>query len=227
MLELFNAAAADNGFEVVARIGFQPGSKDVSLEISRMLANKPDAIFQVGDVDDLSRFAKGYAESQYDLRLMLCYQGGYQETDFVRTCTDLGVSWIAGSTVTPESRFASGSLAAAEDTPVIIVEEAAPEPEETVYNETYEYINKLYREKTGHNMDDAALLQFASLIVLTQAIGSTGSSDRSAWSETLHTQTFDAPYLESGSVAFGENGQNTVPPAYLSTIRNGSYLRLY
>lgn len=209
VLEIFNTYAQMYGFEVVARIVYEPDTQNVAVEVQKMISNEPDVIFQASSLTDLILFADAYGASGYLPQLALCYSGGFQSADFTRAVGANGLDYFAGVMICP-------SLAEPEEN---------AEPDNTAA--IFAYINSLYKQKTGQDMDNTALLEFSSVIVAAQAIAKAGCSDGDILSQTLKTNTFPAPYLYGNSIAFNELGQDTVMPGYIAQVVGGQYTQVY
>ncbi|NLF79991.1 MAG: ABC transporter substrate-binding protein [Clostridia bacterium] len=209
VLETFDAYAAEYGLEVVARIIYQPGIENVALEASRMIANQPDALFQVSSLPDLSQFASAYAAAQYNPKIAFCYSGGFQQGDFAALTRGLGLDWFAGLMMRPAAK------------------EGANTPQDFGGQQIYDYINSLYRARTGQNMNASALLEFTSVIVMAEAVNNAGTTQSEILAQTLRQQVFAAPYLPGGSVDFDDQGQNVLLPGYLALIVDGEYTDVF
>ena len=241
-LDVFYQQAEAAGLEVVASVEYEENPTDVTIETSRIVTAAPDAVSHIGGQAELALFLRGYVAAQYSPKVMLCYFGGYENQELVDAVQELGVGYVVGLSITPERKPSSRQEeeAAMEsggtvtltpnntgetETPVTITPLTK---EDEDYNEIFAYINQLYEEKTGKSMTDEALLEFSSVIVLAQAIGQTGTTDRVKLQTTLKERVFDAPYLESGSIDFNELGQNTVMCGYLTTIdEDGRFVQIF
>ena len=241
-LDVFYQYAEEAGLEVVASVEYDSDPADVTVETSRIVTAAPDAVAHIGGQSELALFVQGSVAAQYSPKVMLCYFGGYENQDLVDTVLELDVGYVVGLSITPERQPASipeeeestesgGTVTLTPnnsnktETPVVITPLTK---EEEDYNQIFAYINQLYEEKTGKPMTDEALLEFSSVIVLSQAIGQAGTTDRTKLQTTLKEGVFDAPYLESGSIDFNELGQNTVMCGYLTTIgQDGRFVQIF
>jgi len=216
-LDTFNTYAAQYGFEVVARIVYEPDTANVAVEVQKMINNEPDAIFQVSSLQDLILFAKAYGAAEYQPRVALCYSGGFQNEEFARVVGAAGLDYFAGTMICP--LLNNGVVEEAEEGTLV------KEDDRTA--EIFSYINGLYKQKTGQNMDSVALLEFASVIVAAQAAAVAGSTEGALLSQALKDTVFDAPYLYGGTIDFDQRGQNTVFPGYIVRIIGGQYTKAY
>ncbi|MBQ6808598.1 MAG: ABC transporter substrate-binding protein [Firmicutes bacterium] len=269
-LEVFYEQAKLAGLEVLVSVAYGSKPENVTLETSRIVTAAPDVMAHIGG-SELSAFLQGYAAAQYKPKLMLCYFGGYEDSSLAETAQSLGISYLAGLSITPPregdvqaaqaelnkepsiqlpsgnsssgNSSAAGSSGSSSSTgssgsssptgsPGSPTANSSQVNHQLVnteeYNEIFSYIEKLYQARTGKRMSDEALLEFSSVIVLAQAIGKCGTTDREVLQQVLKENSFDAPYLYSGSIAFDEKGQNTVMSGYLTTItQDGHYLQIF
>ncbi|MDO4733190.1 MAG: ABC transporter substrate-binding protein [Bacillota bacterium] len=256
-LDVFYEQAEAAGLEVLLSVGYAANPENVTLETSRIVTAAPDVIAHIGG-GELSSFIRGYAAAQYKPKLMLCYFGGYEDRVLAETVGELDISYVAGLSITPPrkedvqateeelNKTPSIQLPSAGNNPTpppalsntgLLPPAAGSSSPATVshnlipigeFNEIFAYIDKLYQARTGDRMTDEALLEFASVIVLAQAIGKCGTTDREVLQQVLKENSFDAPYLNSKKISFDENGQNVVMSGYLTTItKNGNYLQIF
>ena len=127
----------------------------------------------------------------------MCYCGGFQDASFADVAVSLGVNFYAG-----------GQACTA------VLSQKMP---------IFEYVNKLYRAKTGLDIDGPALEEFASIILLAQAIERSRSTEPAAITAEIRKGRFDAPYLTIGHIEFNENGQNIAMASFITQLINGKY----
>jgi branched-chain amino acid transport system substrate-binding protein len=87
----------------------------------------------------------------------------------------------------------------------------------------FNYVNSLYKSKTGFDIDGPALEEFASVIILAQAVEKKVSTKPADIISALRSGTFDAPYLTIGFVEFNNNGQNTAMASFITQLIDGKY----
>ena len=225
VLESFDENAAAGNYQVVARIAYPAGQENLAVEVSRAIANEPDVIFQaVGNEEELLRFAQTYVASLYEPSFLLTYGSHYFQPSLLRELEEQDVDYFAGIRF-----FDPMSVYVPEDSGIIGItpEEEPQDTEDKLDNEILEYINNLYFAKTGENMDNDALMEFASVIVFAQAVNAIGTTEPEALAAALKELTFDAPYLYGRSIDFDENGQNILPPGYIARIVDGKFALFY
>jgi len=227
--DTLKTALAKTNLETVALISYEPGETDLADKASKMIINEPDAILQISSTNDLISFANFYAQAKYQPKVALCYTGGFQSDEFATAVKNAGLDFYTGAMVCPDLSYTNPDAASAESdenasAENTVITAAARRVQATAI---FFYINNLYRERSGKDMSNAALLEFASVIVAAQAVNMAGTTDKDTLSALLKEGDFPAPYLYSGSIAFDDNGQNSVMPAYLAAIINGKYSFVY
>lgn len=91
-------------------------------------------------------------------------------------------------------------------------------------NSESEYkINQLYKQKTNEDIDGPALEEFASAVLIVDAINSAISLKGEDIIRVLKTKEFSTPYFISKSIKFNQNGQNMMPISFMVQIQNGKY----
>ena len=195
--EMFFKYAPQFGFEVVARVSYDTTITSADTEAAQIISSKPDVVFQASYIGDLTMFARAYNSYNFKPTLIMCYCGGFQDASFGGVATSLGANFYAG-----------GQACSA------VLGNKMP-----VFN----YVNGLYKTKTGFDIDGPALEEFASIIILAQAIEKCGSTKPADIIKALRAGTFDAPYLTIGYVEFNQNGQNTAMASFITQLINGRY----
>ena len=195
--EMFFKYAPRYGFDVTARVSYDTTITSEDTEAAQIIAGKPDVVFQASYIGDLTMFAQAYNSYNFKPTLIMCYCGGFQDASFAGVAASLGANFYAGGQAC--SAVLSDKLA--------------------VFN----YVNNLYKAKTGLNIDGPALEEFASIIIMVQAIEKSKSSKPADIIKELRNGRFDAPYLTIGYVEFNENGQNTAMASFITQLINGRY----
>ena len=195
--EMFHKYAPQFGFEVVARVSYDTTITSADTEAAQIISSKPDVVFQASYIGDLTMFARAYNSYNFKPTLIMCYCGGFQDASFANVAVSLGANFYAG-----------GQACSA------VLGNKMP-----VFN----YINTLYKAKTGFDIDGPALEEFASIIILAQAIEKCGNTNPADIIKALRTGTFNAPYLTIGYVEFNQHGQNIAMASFITQLINGKY----
>ena len=199
--EMFAKYAEEYGFEIVARVAYEGTITAADTEAAQIIAAEPDVVFQASYIGDLTMFAQAYNSYNFDPTLVMCYCGGFQDASFGDVATSLS------------SNMYNGGQACSS-----VLSDKLP---------VFAYVNELYKEKTGLNIDGPALEEFASIIIMAQAIDAAGSAEPAAILAALRSNQFEAPYLTIGRVEFNEFGQNTAMCAFITQLIDGSYEVVY
>ena len=211
--QLLEAALQKAGLENVALIAYDPLDNDMMEEASKMVSNQPDVLFQASAGNDLAAFVPAYVQSKYVPQAIMCYSQGFWSKEFLSQVGKAGVDYYLGCMVRPDLLYSKA--------------EGGSEDSKSRATMLFAYINSLYKTKANTDMDSNSLLEFASVMVAVQAVAEAGTTDKQAIITALHEKTFEAPYLYSGAIAFDENGQNSIMPAYISRITSGRYAYEY
>ena len=195
--EMFYKYAPRYGFEVTARVSYDTTITSADTEAAQIISSNPDVVFQASYIGDLTMFAQAYNSYNFKPTLIMCYCGGFQDASFADVAMSLGANFYAGG------QACSAVLGNKMD----------------VFN----YVNNLYRAKTGLDIDGPALEEFASIIILIQAIEKANSTQPADIVKALRGGRFEAPYLTIGFVEFNENGQNTAMASFITQLINGRY----
>ena len=195
--EMFAKYAAEYGFEIVAEVAYESSITAADTEAAKIIDAKPDVVFQASYIADLTMFANAYVSYAFQPTVIMCYCGGFQDASFGSVATSLGVNCYNG-----------GQACSA------VLSEKLP---------VFSYVNELYKAKTGLDIDGPALEEFASIIVLAEAIDKAGSTDPDAILKALRAEKFEAPFLTIGYIEFDEYGQNTAMCSFITQLIDGKY----
>ncbi|HOM42657.1 MAG: ABC transporter substrate-binding protein [Clostridia bacterium] len=188
------------GFELVGTVPYAVDVTNVDTEVQQIKSLNADAIFHASYIADITMFVNKYKEFKITPKAVLNYCGGFQDTQFVVNLSNDG------------DYFAGGAAFSAEKL------DGMPELAE---------INKLYKAKTGADLDGPALEEFSSVMVLAEAINIAGKLDGDAIMDVIKNTAFDAPYYATGKVKFNEKGQNEVPASYVVQTQDKKYQAVY
>ncbi|HEY8541762.1 MAG TPA: ABC transporter substrate-binding protein [Pseudothermotoga sp.] len=185
-----------DGFSIVADVKYPANATNVDIEVQKIKGAKPDAIFHASYIGDMTMFVKKYKEFNVVPKVVLSYCGGYQDPQFV---INLGkdADYFAGPNATTSALFKKMAILAK--------------------------INEMYKAKSGVDIDGPTLEDFASAIVIAEAINLAGSTEPQKVLNILKTSTFMAPYFVSGRIKFGPDGQNIYSASVMTQILDGIY----
>lgn len=186
----------DLGFELVGTVAYATDVTNVDTEVQQIKDLNADAIFHASYIADITMFVNKYKEAGVTPKAVLNYCGGFQDTQFV---VNLGkdADYFAGG-----AAFTSAHLDSMSELKII---------------------NDMYRAKTNSHFDGPALEEFASIMVIAEAINNIGKTDSDPLMDEIRSATFDAPYFASKSIKFDANGQNEVSASYMVQVQNQEY----
>lgn len=183
-------------FSLVADVRYPVQATNVDIEVQRVKAARPDAIFHASYIGDMTMFVKKYKEFDVVPKVVLSYCGGYQDPQFV---INLGkdADYFAGTNATTPALFAKMPILSR--------------------------INEMYKAKSNVDIDGPTLEDFASALIIAEAINLAGTTEPAKVLEILKNHTFEAPYFVSEKIKFGPDGQNVYSASVMTQILNGIY----
>ena len=189
------------GFEKVVSVKYPADVSNVDTEVQQIKAANPDVLFHASYIGDITQFVKKYKEFDYSPKAVVNYCGGFQDPQFTVNLGKDGDYFSGGAACSPEL---FGKM------------------------EVVNAINELYKKKSGGiDIDGPALEEFASLMVIAEAINKAGSTDTEKIMDAIKTTTFDAPYFSTGKIEFDESGQNIHSAAFMVQTQNEKYEAIF
>lgn len=186
----------NEGFVKVVEIRYSQDLENIDESIRKIKTVEPDVILQASYLEDVTQFVKKYKEYNIVPKAVLNYCGGFQDPQFVENLGSDG-NYFSGSSASMPSILES--------------------------NETANKINELYKKKSEEDIDGPTLEEFASAMIIADAINTAKSVNGEAVMEVLRTKVFDTPYFTSGKIEFDKNGQNVRSISFVVQIQDGKY----
>lgn len=183
-------------FKEVLNITYQQGTPDVSSEVQRLIAAKPDVVMH----------------ASYDAEAIL-FARTYKQYNFVpRGIMAIGAAFGSGAfrnALGPDANYFlvrdhwSRDLGA--KMPVVA------------------QVAKMYRDRYGRDMDGTAARAFTAMMTLADAINRAGSTDPGKIRDALAATNLPADKLIMpwSGIKFDQTGQNTLTSAIFIQIQNG------
>lgn len=172
-------------FQPSVVVAYQQGTADVTSEVQRLVAAKPDAVFQASYDAEAILFARTYKQYKFNPQGVLAIGAAFGSSAF---------------------RDALGA-----DSNFFMVREHWSR-DLASRNPMVGEIGKMYRERYGKDMDGTPARAFTAMMVLAEAINRAGSTDpekiRAALAATKLSG--DEVILPWEGVAFDATGQNTL-----------------
>lgn len=188
------------GFELVGVVPYAVDVTNVDTEVQQIKSLNADAIFHASYIADITMFVNKYKEFKVNPKAVLNYCGGFQDTQFVVNLGNDGDYFAGGAAFSADKLGDMPELAA---------------------------INKMYKAKTGADLDGPALEEFASVLVLAEAINMAGNLDGDAIIDVIKKTEFKAPYFATGAIKFDAKGQNEILASYVVQTQNKEYRAVY
>lgn len=187
---------AAQGYEKVVDVKYPANLTGVDTEVQKIKAENPDAIFHASYIGDMTQFVQKYKSFGIAPKAVLSYCGGFQDPQFIKNLGE-------------DSNYFSGTNA----TIPALIEKIEP----------LKKINEIYKAKSGVDFDGPSLEDFASAMVIADAINRAGSTDPDEITKVLKEATFEAPYFIAGKIKFNEKGQNEYSASVMTQVIDGQY----
>lgn len=184
------------GFKKTVEVRYSEDLENIGEGIKKIKEASPDVIFQASYIEDVTQFVISYKQENIVPKAVLNYCGGFQDPLFIDNLGEDG-NYFSGSSASMPSIFEG--------------------------NKSEFKINQLYKQKTGEDIDGPALEEFASAMIIADAINTAASVNGDDIMEVLKTKEFNTPYFTTKSVKFNEKGQNTKTISFMVQIQNGKY----
>lgn len=188
------------GFELVGTVPYASDVTNVDTEVQQIKSLNADAIFHASYIADITMFVNKYKEFKLTPKAVLNYCGGFQDSQFVVNLGNSGDYFAGGAAFSAEKLGTMPELAE---------------------------INKLFKAKTGADLDGPALEEFSSVMVLAEAINIAGDTNGDKIVEVIRSTNFEAPYYATKTIKFNAKGQNEVPASYVVQTQDKKYQAVY
>lgn len=166
-------------------VGYQQGTSDVTSEVQRLIAARPDVVFHASYDAEAILFARTYKQYNFNPKGVLAIGAAFGSSAF---------------------RDALGA-----DSNYFFVREHWSR-DLASRNPLVEQVGKMYRERYGKDMDGTPARAFTAMMVLADAINRAGSVDPEKIREALAATRIapDAMIMPWDGVQFDKTGQNTL-----------------
>jgi len=192
--------ATSHGLKVLAQIPYSANSTDVSAQVLQLKEKKPDCVVFVSYTADAILYLKTMKNFDYLPPMIIGDDSGFSDPTFVPS-----VGSIAQG-VMNRSAWAVGK-------PGSVTAK----------------IDQMFREKTGHPLDDTSGRDMQAFFVLAEAINRAGSTDPAKIQAALRATDLPRDRLMMGyrGVKFDRTGQNTEAAAYLIQLQGKDYVAVW
>jgi branched-chain amino acid transport system substrate-binding protein len=185
------------GFKVGTRIAYTASSSDVSAQVLQLKQANPDVAVFVSYTSDAILFTKTMQSLGWKPPILIGDDSGFADSAFIKEVHDLAQGVIS------RSSWDVGKPGGVDD-----------------------ILNKMFHERSGHDLDDVSARAMEGFFVLCDAINHAGSTDpakiQAALKATdLKPEQLMVPY---DGVKFNEKGQNVLGSTLLEQLIGGDYV---
>jgi branched-chain amino acid transport system substrate-binding protein len=194
--------AKENGYEVVEKILYPPKGTQLTSEVQKLKAAKPDVVFQSSYLSDAILSMRTYKDLGFLPTALLANDAGFNDSEFLKTMGKDG-NFVISREV--------WALDLAAQKPVI------------------GKANDLYKARHGVNFNGNSARAFTGMIALAEAINRAGSVKPEAIQAALKATNLGADQLIMpwGGIQYDENGQNKKGAGIIVQIQDGKYVTVW
>jgi branched-chain amino acid transport system substrate-binding protein len=184
----------EKGLPIALDVAYPSNATDVQSQVLQLKEKKPDVVIMISYTSDAILFAKTMQAQDYKPPMIIADDAGYSDPSFIKA-----VGKISQGTFN-RSSWSVGPPGS----PTAI-------------------IAKMYKEKTGDDMDDTAGREMQGLFVLVDAIDRAGSTEPAKIQAALKSTDLKPEQLMMGykGVKFDDKGQNILASAVIIQLQDG------
>src|ERR1700732_1168097 len=184
----------DNGLNVALDMPYSANTTDVQSQVLQLKEKKPDVVIMVSYTSDAILYAKTMQAQDYKPPILLADDAGYSDPSFIKSVGKIS-----------QGAFNRSAWS------------VGPPGSPTAI------IAKMYKEKSGDEMDDTAGREMQGFFVLVDAIDRAGSTDPAKIQAALKATDLKPEQLMMGykGVKFDDKGQNTLASAIIIQLQDG------
>jgi branched-chain amino acid transport system substrate-binding protein len=194
--------AAENGYQVVAKILYPPKGTQLTSEVQKLKAANPDVVFQSSYLSDAILSMRTYKDLGFRPTALLANDAGFNDSEFLKT-----MGRDANFVISRE---------------VWALDLAAQKP-------VIGKANDLYKARHGVNFNGNSARAFTGVFALADAINRAGSTRPEAIQQALRETNLGAEQLIMpwGGIQFDESGQNRKGAGIIVQIQDGKYVTIW
>jgi branched-chain amino acid transport system substrate-binding protein len=187
-------AFKEKGQQIALDVAYAVNATDVQSQVLQLKEKKPDVVIMIAYAPDAILYAKTMQALDYKPPMMIADDSGYSDPSFIKAVGKISQGAFNRSSW---SVGAPGSPSA--------------------------IIAKLYKEKSGDEMDDTAARQMQGFFVLCDAIDRAGSTEPAKIQAALKATDLKPDQLMMGykGVKFDEKGQNILASGLIIQLQDG------
>ncbi|HEY2247211.1 MAG TPA: ABC transporter substrate-binding protein, partial [Bradyrhizobium sp.] len=175
-------------------IAYAANATDVQSQVLQLKEKKPDVLIMISYTSDAILFAKTFQAQDYKPAMLIADDAGYSDPSFIKAVGKISQGAFNRS---------SWSVGPAGSPTAVIA--------------------KMYKEKSGDEMDDTVARQMTGLFVLAEAIDRAGSTDPAKIQAALKATDLKPDQLMIGykGVKFDDKGQNILASGVIIQLQDG------
>jgi branched-chain amino acid transport system substrate-binding protein len=192
--DTITTAFKEKGIAIALDVAYASNATDVQSQVLQLKEKKPDVVLMISYTSDAILFAKTFQAQDYKPAMLIADDAGYSDPSFIKAVGKISQGAFNRS---------SWSVGPAGSPTAVIA--------------------KMYKEKSGDEMDDTVARQMTGLFVLAQAIDRAGSTDPAKIQEALKATDLKPDQLMIGykGVKFDDKGQNILASGVIIQLQDG------
>jgi branched-chain amino acid transport system substrate-binding protein len=194
--------AKEAGYEVVEKILYPPKGTQLTSEVQKLKAARPDVVLQSSYLGDAILSMRTYKDLGFLPQAILANDAGFNDSEFLKTMGKDG-SFVISREV--------WALDLAAQKPVI------------------GKANELLKARHGVNFNGNSARAFTGILALADAINRAGSTKPEEIQKALRETNLSADQLIMpwGGIQFDENGQNRKGAGIIVQVQDGKYVTVW
>jgi branched-chain amino acid transport system substrate-binding protein len=187
-------AFKEKGQPIALDVAYPSNATDVQSQVLQLKEKKPDVAIMISYTSDAILFAKTFQAQDYKPPILLADDAGYSDPSFIKSVGKIS-----------QGAFNRSAWS------------VGPPGSPTAI------IAKMYKDKSGDDMDDTAARQMTGFFVLVEAIDRAGSTDPAKIQAALKATDLKPDQLMIGykGVKFDDKGQNILASAIIIQLQDG------
>ncbi|WP_407164980.1 ABC transporter substrate-binding protein [Bradyrhizobium sp. ORS 111] len=188
------ATFKEKGHPIAQDVAYTTNATDVQSQVLQLKDKKPDIVIMISYTSDAILFAKTMQALDYKPPMLLADDSGYSDPSFIKAVGKISQGVFNRS---------SWSVGPAGSPTAVIA--------------------KLYKEKSGDEVDDTAARQMQAFFVLADAIDRAGSTEPAKIQAALKATDLKPDQLMIGykGVKFDDKGQNVLASGLIIQLQDG------
>jgi branched-chain amino acid transport system substrate-binding protein len=194
--------AKENGYEIVEKVLYPPKSTQLTSEVQKLKASRPDAVMQSSYLGDAILSVKTYKDLGFLPTALLANDAGFNDSEFLKTVGKDGNGVISREV---------WALDLEKQKPVI------------------GKANALLQARHGVNFNGNSARAFTGIFALADAINRAGSTKPEAIQKALRETNIpgDQLIMPWGGVQYDATGQNKLGAGIIVQVQDGKYVTVW